>query len=196
MYDFLEGNIVEINPTYAVLAVGGVGYYINISLHTFSQIKDSKSYKLYTSFQVRDDGHYLYGFSDKLERELFVQLISVSGIGPSTGRIMLSSLNPEEISEAIITGDVNTLKRIKGIGPKSAQRIILELQDKLKKQSQDSSSVLIKKRFDSVSSEEAISALIMLGFQKNSVEKVIQALVKENPDATVENLIKTALNKL
>lgn len=196
MYDFLEGNIVEINPTYAVLAAGGVGYYINISLHTFSQIKDSKSYKLYTSFQVRDDGHYLYGFSDKLERELFVQLISVSGIGPSTGRIMLSSLNPEEISEAIITGDVNTLKRIKGIGPKSAQRIILELQDKLKKQSQDSSSVLIKKRFDSVSSEEAISALIMLGFQKNSVEKVIQALVKENPEATVENLIKTALNKL
>lgn len=196
MYDFLEGNIIEINPTYTVLKVGGVGYHIHISLNTYTQVKDLKESRLYTSFQVREDGHYLYGFSEKLERDLFEQLISVSGIGPSTGRIMLSSLNPEEIHEAIIMGDVNTLKRIKGIGPKSAQRIILELQDKLKKQNSEQSHVLIAKRFDSIASEEAISALIMLGFQKNSVEKVISTLLKENPEATVENLIKTALNKL
>lgn len=196
MYDYLKGKIVEIAPTHVVLDVGGIGYFIHISLNTFTGIKDEVDYKLFTSFQVRDDGHYLYGFADRLERDLFQQLISVAGIGPSTGRMILSSLDPAEINQAIISGDVPTLKRIKGIGPKSAQRIILELQDKLKKQNLELSVSSIGGGATRKISAEAVAALVMLGFQRNAVEKMVSGIISDKPEATVEELIKAALNKL
>lgn len=194
MYDYFSGKISEITPTHVVLDVGGIGYFLHISLHTFSKIKDEVNYKFFISFQVRDDGHYLYGFADQLERDLFQQLISVSGIGPSTGRMMLSSLNPEEINQAIVSGDVASLKRIKGIGPKSAQRIILELQDKLKKQ--NLVTPIIEFNQSRKVADEAVAALLMLGFQRNTVEKLIASLIANQSDLTVEALIKLALNKL
>jgi len=134
MYEYFKGKLVVKAPTHVVLDVSGIGYYLHISLTTYSQIKDQEDCKLYASFQVREDSQTLYGFATEAERHLFHHLISVSGIGPNTGRMMLSSITPEEIQQAIVSGQVNVIQKIKGIGPKTAQRVILELQDKLKKQ--------------------------------------------------------------
>jgi Holliday junction DNA helicase RuvA len=133
MYEYFKGKLVVKAPTHVVLDVSGIGYYLHISLTTYSQIKDQEDCKLYASFQVREDSQTLYGFATEAERHLFHHLISVSGIGPNTGRMMLSSITPEEIQQAIVSGQVNVIQKIKGIGPKTAQRVILELQDKLKK---------------------------------------------------------------
>ena len=181
--------------THVVLDVGGIGYYIHISLTTYSQIKDQENCKLYISFQVREDSQTLYGFATEGERQLFNHLISVSGIGPNTGRMMLSSITPEEIQTAIIQGQVAVIQKIKGIGPKSAQRVILELQDKLKKQGSDTLIPVAITAKQSVP-EEALSALVMLGFGKPQAEKVLNSLVASEPDQTVEQLIKAALKRL
>ena len=193
MYEYLNGKLAYKAPTHVVLDVGGVGYHIHISLHTFSQIKDSEQCKLYISFQVREDAHTLFGFAEEGERRLFEHLISVSGIGPNTGRMILSSITPEEIQSAIINGNVPLIQRIKGIGPKTAQRMVLELQDKLKKQGPDALTAVHRQQ--SIP-EEALSALVMLGFVRAQAEKVLASVQLGNPNLTVETLIKEALKKL
>jgi len=194
MYDYFHGKLVSKTPTHVILEVGGIGYHIHISLTTFSQIKEIETCKLYISFQVREDSHTLYGFATEGERQLFDHLISVSGIGPNTGRMMLSSSSPEELQSAIINGQVALIQKIKGIGPKTAQRVILELQDKLKKQGSDS--LLAIPDTKQTVPEEASSALIMLGFSKNQVEKVLSGIIQSDSTLTVEELIKAALKKL
>ena len=193
MYEYLSGKLVYKCPTYVVIDVGGVGYHVHISLQTFSLIKDNEQCKLFTSFQVKEDAHTLYGFADEGERRLFEHLISVSGIGPNTGRMILSSVTPEEMESAIITGNLPLIQRIKGIGPKSAQRLVLELQDKLKKQG--SGTLITVPKSQSVP-EEALTALVMLGFQKQQAEKVLNEINRTEPGWSVEQLIKAALKKL
>ncbi|HWK57779.1 MAG TPA: Holliday junction branch migration protein RuvA [Parapedobacter sp.] len=193
MYEYLNGKLAHKAPTHVVLDVGGIGYHVHISLHTYSQIKDNEQCKLFISFQVREDAHTLFGFAEAGERRLFEHLISVSGIGPNTGRMILSSITPEEIRSAIIQGNVPLIQRIKGIGPKTAQRMVLELQDKLKKQGPDALTAV--QRQQSIP-EEALSALVMLGFARVQAEKVLTGVLQGSPDLTVETLIKEALKKL
>jgi holliday junction DNA helicase RuvA len=194
MYAYIDGKLVFKNAAFVVIDAGGVGYHINISLNTYSKLGANERCKLFTWLHVKEDAHTLYGFIDEGERRLFLHLISISGIGPNTGRMMLSSVTPEEIQNAIISGNVSLIQRIKGIGPKSAQRIILELQDKLKKEGPDT---LSPAPLNKTVREEALSALVMLGFVRNAAEKVIeQELNKNNGDITVEQLIKAALKSL
>jgi Holliday junction DNA helicase RuvA len=194
MYAYIDGKLAFKCPTYVVIDAGGVGYHINISLNTYGSLQDTERCKLYTWLHVKEDGHTLYGFFDEGERRLFLHLISVSGIGPNTGRMILSSITPAEIQTAIVKGDVPLIQRIKGIGPKSAQRMILELQDKLKKEGPDS---LISMPSHNTAKEEALSALVMLGFTKNVAEKALDSAIKFGPeDLSVEVLIKTALKSL
>lgn len=193
MYEYLNGKLVQKHPTHVVLDVGGVGYFLHISLHTYSQIKDNEQCRLFVSFQVKEDSHTLYGFSEEGERRLFEHLISVSGIGPSTGRMILSSLAPDDVRAAIANGNVPLLKSIKGIGPKTAQRLVLELQDKLKKQGPDA---LTSTPLRQSVPDEALSALVMLGFQRQQAEKTLNAVVQAQPESTVETLIKEALKRL
>ncbi|WP_164109049.1 MULTISPECIES: Holliday junction branch migration protein RuvA [Sphingobacterium] len=194
MYDYFNGKLIFKAPTHVILEVGGIGYHVHISLTTYSLIKDQESCKLFISFQVREDAHTLFGFATEGERHLFNHLISVSGIGPNTARMMLSSITPEEIQAAIINGQVAVIQKIKGIGPKTAQRVILELQDKLKKQG-DHALLPLPFAVQSIP-EEALSALVMLGFPKAQVEKTLAAIVKIEGSYTVEELIKAALKKL
>jgi holliday junction DNA helicase RuvA len=194
MYAYIDGKLAFKSPSYVVIEAGGVGYHINISLNTFSRLGTAEKCKLFTWLHVKEDAHTLYGFADEGERRLFLHLISVSGVGPNTGRMMLSSITPEEIQAAIVKGDVSQIQRIKGIGPKSAQRLVLELQDKLKKEGPDS---LISMPKNNTVKDEALSALIMLGFARNAVDKVLdQELNKNGSDLTVEQLIKFALKSL
>ncbi|RYY22928.1 MAG: Holliday junction branch migration protein RuvA [Sphingobacteriaceae bacterium] len=195
MYDYISGKLAFKCPAYVVIDAGGVGFHINISLHTFSQLSvNENNCKLFTWLHVKEDAHTLYGFAEEGERRLFLHLISVSGIGANTGRMILSSITPPEIQQAIIKGDVPLIQRIKGIGPKSAQRIVLELQDKLKKEGPDS---LITVPANHTVKEEALSALVMLGFAKIAAEKVIDQIVKKDEEnLTVEKLIKIALKNL
>lgn len=194
MYAYIDGRLVYKSPSYVVIDAGGVGYHINISLNTYSQLGTAERCKLFTWLHVKEDGHTLYGFFDEGERRLFLHLISVSGIGPNTGRMMLSSITPEEIQTAIVKGNVTLIQRIKGIGPKSAQRLILELQDKLKKEGPDTLTATAQ---HNTVKDEALSALVMLGFVRNAVEKVLeQEITKNGNDLTVEQLIKYALKSL
>ncbi len=194
MYAHIDGKLVFKCPTYVVIDAGGVGYHINISLNTYASVKDAERCKLFTWLHVKEDAHTLYGFAEEGERRLFLHLISVSGIGPNTGRMILSSITPAEIQAAIVRGDVSQIQRIKGIGPKSAQRMILELQDKLKKEGPDS---LTAAPQSGSAREEALSALVMLGFAKNAGEKALDAVIKaEGQGLTVEQLIKIALKSL
>jgi Holliday junction DNA helicase RuvA len=194
MYAYIDGKLVFKNPAYVVIDAGGVGYHINISLNTFSQIGDAERCRLYVWLHVKEDAHTLYGFYDEGEKRLFLHLISVSGIGPNTGRMMLSSITPNEIQAAIVQGNVTQIQRIKGIGPKSAQRVILELQDKLRKDGPDT---LISMPATNTVKDEALSALVMLGFARAAAEKVIDAELKRNSEnLTVEQLIKFALKSL
>ncbi|MXV17919.1 Holliday junction branch migration protein RuvA [Hufsiella ginkgonis] len=194
MYDYINGKLAFKCPTYVVIDTGGVGYHIHISLHTYSGIAGKEQCKLFTWLHVKEDAHTLYGFADEGERRLFLHLVSVPGIGPNTGRMILSSITPQEIQAAIIKGDVPLIQRIKGIGPKSAQRLILELQDKLKKEGPDS---LISLPRHNTAKDEALSALIMLGFARNVAEKALDQAVKGgNDNLSIEQLIKTALKSL
>lgn len=194
MIHHINGRLVEKAPTHAIIEAGGVGYFINISLLTFSKLKDSEACLLYTHLSVKEDSHTLYGFAEKTEREIFRKLISVNGVGATTARIMLSSLTPDEITAAVITGDVDTLKGIKGIGTKSAQRIIVDLKDKLGKVEGLEQNILTFN--NNTHKDEALSALLALGFTKNAVEKVLIKVLKAQPDLDVEGLIKEALKNL
>lgn len=193
MIDYIKGDVAELTPTVAVVETSGVGYELNISLNTFTALSGKQSTKLYVHEAVREDAYQLYGFFDKQERVLFRQLISVSGIGPSTGRMILSSMTPSELANVIATGDVNTLKTVKGIGIKTAQRVIVDLKDKIKP---DADTTLSVSSVSSAGSEEAIAALVMLGFTAKNSEKAVAKAAKDNPGATVEQLIKIALKLL
>ncbi|MBE8713447.1 Holliday junction branch migration protein RuvA [Sphingobacterium hungaricum] len=194
MYEYFSGKLIFKSPTHVIIDVSGIGYFVHISLTTYAQLKDQEHLKLFISFQVREDSQTLYGFATEGERQLFNHLISVSGIGPNTGRMMLSSATPEEIQQAIVTGHVQTIQKIKGIGPKTAQRVILELQDKLKKEGPHALiSLPVQKQS---SSEEALAALVMLGFQKIAAEKVLLTIQNTEGELPVEALIKLALKKL
>lgn len=194
MYDYIDGKLAFKSPAHVVIDAGGVGYHLNISLNTFSRLGDTERCKLYVWLHVKEDAHTLYGFADEGERRLFLHLVSISGIGPNTGRMMLSSITPAEIQAAIVQGNVALIQRIKGIGPKSAQRIILELQDKLKKEGPDTLTTMPVLK---TVKDEALSALVMLGFAKNVAEKVLdQQIEKNNGVLTVEQLIKFALKSL
>lgn len=191
MYHHLRGRLVEKSPTYVVIECGGVGYHVHISLSTYSEIGADENILLYTHLAVREDAHVLYGFVRVEEREIFRQLISVSGVGANTARMILSSLQPEEVETAIRSENIALLKGVKGIGAKTAQRIVVDLKDKVGLHLDGSS---ISKL--SSGREEAAAALEVLGFNRNSVEKVLNAHLKEEPNASVELLIKNALQKL
>ena len=196
MYDYIKGNITELSPTELVLENSGIGYKILISIQTYSNLTPDTNCKLYLYHHLREDIELLYGFIDKEERKLFCYLIEVSGIGPNTARMMLSSLTTEELRTAIVFGDLNKLKSIKGIGLKTAQRLLIEIKDKISKSSSGDTSVFISGSPSTKQREEAYSALLLLGFTKNNVDKVLDSLLKENPTFTLEELIKLALKKL
>jgi len=193
MIEYLFGQLVELNPAFAVIELGGTGYYVHVSLNTFTALKGTKTAKLYIHEVIREDTHSLYGFHDKEERELFRMLISVSGVGANTGILFLSSLTVNEIRAAIISGDVDRLKSVKGIGLKTAQRIIVELKDKLTKEPL-SNDIFIS--MNNTTREEALSALVTLGFVKKNAEKVVDGILRGNPGKTVEQIIKDALKQM
>lgn len=193
MITHLQGRLVEKNPTDVVIDCNGVGYFINISLHTFSELPANENVKLFTHLLVKEDSHTLYGFSSIEEREIFRLLISVSGVGAGTARTMLSSLPPAQIIDAISLNDIATIQSVKGIGAKTAQRVILDLKDKiLKVYGLSSNSV----GSSNTNKNEALSALETLGFNKKLAEKACDKIVNENPQASVEMIIKQALKKL
>jgi Holliday junction DNA helicase RuvA len=204
MYDYIRGKLTEVNPVFAVVETGGVGYLLNISLHTYTKLSGVEECKLFTHLVVREDAQVLFGFFDLEERELFRLLISVSGVGPNTARLLLSSLNVQEIKQAIATGKVGVLKSVKGIGEKSAQRIIVDLKDKLDKgisewpEKVELSHNTIK--------EESLSGLVILGFPRKLAEKAIDEVIRslgagqgaagQAGEISVEVLIKEALKRL
>ncbi|MEN8816338.1 MAG: Holliday junction branch migration protein RuvA [Nonlabens sp.] len=189
----LQGKLVEKNMTDVVIDCAGVGYFVEISLHTHSLIPEGELIKLYTYQLVREDAHRLFGFAEKTEREVFKLLLSVSGIGANTARTMLSSLDPNQIAQAVASGDVRTIQSVKGIGAKGAQRVILDLKDKILQ-------VLDNPQLTVVASntgrEEALSALETLGYMRKQAQKVVDKIISNQPDATTEQLIKQALKQL
>jgi Holliday junction DNA helicase RuvA len=192
---YLKGILAEKTPTYIVIECSGVGYFVHISLNTYSKLGADINCKVFTHLAIKEDSHTLYGFIDEQERALFRHLISVSGVGTGTARMMLSSSSPEELRQAILNGDVARLQSIKGIGGKTAQRIVIDLRDKMIKVS-DENSPLISLASNNTIREEALSALITLGFAKNIIEKALDKIIKTNEDITVEKLIKSALKNL
>jgi len=193
MIDYIKGSVTQITPAFVTIETSGIGYFINISLTTFSKLEKMTEAKILVHEVIREDAHQLYGFADQHERDIFRHLISVTGVGASTARMMLSSLNPTEIEQAIVGSDVDLLKSIKGIGLKTAQRIIVDLKEKLGKQA---GSGEIFAFADNTNREEALSALVMLGFAKNAVSKVLDKIVREEKNLTVEEMIKRALKNL
>ena len=190
MYEYIEGDFVEKSPAHLIIQAGHLAYHINISVFTYSQVSNQKSGKIYTHFVVREDAQILYGFANREEREIFRMLISVSGVGANTARLILSSLTPDEITQAILAGNVSVLQGIKGIGAKSAQRIIVDLKDKVGK------GAGIDELFfsqDNTSREQALSALVALGFPKKTVDKAVTRILSEQPELSVEELVKAAL---
>ena len=193
MFDYFEGQITELTPTYLVLELNGIGYLLHISINTYSALKAESKERIFVHQIIKEDAHLLYGFLSKKEREVFRLLISVSGIGSNTARMILSTLTPEETAQAIAKENVRALQNIKGIGAKTAQRMIIELKDKMLKiqgfeqNSNSTNNTII---------EEALSALVMLGFQKIQVEKAISQILKEEKELSVEELIKKALKVL
>lgn len=193
MIDYIKGEIIQITPTYVTIETGGIGYSINISLTTYSGLEHKKEFRILIHEVIREDSHQLYGFASNEERDIFRLLISVSGVGANTARMMLSSLSPVEIEKAILSSDSNLLKGVKGIGLKTAQRIIIDLKDKLGKQA---GSGEIFAFADNTRREEALSALVMLGFAKSTVSKILDKIVREEKNLTVEDIIKRALKNM
>ncbi len=193
MIAHIQGKLVEKTPTEVVIDCGGVGYHINISLHTYSLLPPTDFIKLYTHVQIKEDAHTLFGFMEKTEREIFKMMLTVSGIGASIARTMLSSLEPKQIIQSIAVGDVATIQSIKGIGVKTAQRVIIELKDKVLKLYDLEEVSLVQ---NNTNKDEALSALEVLGFMRKAAEKVVEKIARENPDATVEFIIKQALKNL
>ena len=193
MITHIRGKLVEKNPTYVVIEANGVGYLLNISLNTFSLLPDSEAILLYTHLSVKEDSHTLYGFINKIEREIFRLLISVSGVGPSIARTMLSSMTTDEIQQAIASGNVGVIQSVKGIGVKTAQRVLIDLKDKILK-----SFAIGEDSFaeSNTNKNEALSALEVLGFNRKQAEKVLDKVLLEDNAASVETLIKKALKNL
>lgn len=192
MISFIRGKKVEIDPAKLILDVNGIGYEINISLRTFSKIKDMKEINIHTYLNVKEDSHTLYGFNSKSEKQTFLSLLSINGVGPSTGIMILSSISADEFNKAIISSDVNKIKSVKGIGLKTAERIILELKDKI---SIDDISDDFSDSFDNTIRDEALSALSSLGISKNIVDKHINDILKRNENISLEELIKEVLKR-
>jgi len=193
MYEYITGSVAEIAPTHAVIEAGGVGYYLNISLQTYSEIEHQSQAKLYTHYVVREDAQLLYGFATRTERELFRQLISVSGVGGNTARMILSTYAPRELQSIITTENAVLLKNVKGLGLKTAQKIIVELSGRL--------ASLPGEELPAAGSaglvyEEALAALVMLGFPKAASDKILKAILKENPAIAVEEAVRQSLKKL
>ena len=195
MYEYLSGTISELAPTHAVLDVGGVGYFLQISLQTYSEIEHSDRVKLFVHYVVREDAQLLYGFASKAERELFRHLISVSGVGGNTARMILSTYSPRELQGIIATENAVLLKNVKGLGLKTAQKIIVELSGKLAVLGADTADAPLAAA-DGGSFDEALAALVMLGFARAAAEKVLRAVMRELPQAPVEELIRAALKRL
>ena len=198
MIEYIKGEIAEITPALAVIECNGIGYAINISLNTYSAIQGKTNIKLYIHEAIREDAHVLYGFSTKQERELFLLLISVSGIGGNTARMILSALSPAELCNVISSGNDKLLKSVKGIGLKTAQRIIVDLKDKIASTGMEtvSGSISSLSPANSEIHDEAIAALTMLGFAQAPSQKVVSAILKEDSNLSVENVIKLALKRL
>ena len=193
MITHLQGRLVEKSPTDVVIDCNGVGYFVNISFHTFSHLPNQENVKVFTHLLVREDSHTLYGFSSHLEREIFRLLISVSGVGANIARTMLSSLSPDQVKEAIASNDIGVIQSVKGIGSKTAQRVVLDLKDKiLKVYGLDDVSAVSS----NTNKNEALSALETLGFIRKQAEKVCDKIIKEDPQASVETIIKQALKNL
>ncbi|MCL2414848.1 MAG: Holliday junction branch migration protein RuvA [Bacteroidales bacterium] len=196
MFAYIEGKVSELTPTYVVVDCNGVGYFIHISLHTYAAIKDTEKAKILTHHIVREDAHLLHGFSSEHERKLFLHLISVSGVGANTARVMQSSMSPQELTDAILSGNANKIQSVKGIGAKTAQRVIVDLRDKVAKE--DWSAAIASSEISSTGThkDEALSALVMLGFNRAAAEKALQNILKINPSLSSELMIKEALRML
>ena len=193
MITHLSGKLVEKNPTNVVVECAGVGYFVHISLHTFSKITDEEQIQLFTHLQVREDAHTLFGFAEKSEREIFRLLLSVSGIGASTARTMLSSLSPVQVRDAIANNDVAAIQSVKGIGAKTAQRVILDLRDKILKVYDIDE---VSATSNNTNKDEALSALEVLGFARKQSEKIVDKVLMQDPTLSVENIIKLSLKNL
>jgi Holliday junction DNA helicase RuvA len=191
MYDYITGKIVTLTPTYLVLDNQGIGYFIHITLNTYGQMQPDTVVRLYIHQHIREDAHVLFGFSEEKEREVFRLLLTVSGIGANTARMILSALNPDELVQAIASEQVSLLQGVKGIGAKTAQRLVVELKDKITR-------VLPQKLplANNTFADEALSALVMLGFPKPQVEKVLREILRQHPQLSVEELVKMALKVL
>ncbi len=193
MYDYIKGTLEELSPAEAVVECHGIGFKLQISLNTYDRLQGQKEVRLYVHHHLREDEETLYGFCDKEERRIFALLIGVSGIGPNTARMMLSSLTADEVSTAIVSGDVNRIKGVKGIGLKTAQKVIIELKDKI---SRGGAELDLSGGSSTANTSEACSALVMLGFTKNAVEKTVASIVKKEPGLSLEDIIKKALKML
>jgi Holliday junction DNA helicase RuvA len=193
MIDFIEGDIIEISPAHLVIKTAGIGYFVHISVHSYTHIEKQKQAIVFIHEIIREDTHQLYGFSTKSERDVFELLISVNGVGANTARMILSSLSASEVNATIAAENDTVFKNIKGIGSKTAQRIIIDLKDKVTKLENTNENIKIA---DNRTREEALSALVMLGFIKKSAEKVVDKLISDNPSMQIEELIKQSLKQL
>lgn len=194
MYEYISGRVAETAPAYAVIDAGGVGYYLHISLETYSAIEHAAEAKLYVHYIVREDAQLLYGFATKAERELFRLLISVSGVGGNTARMILSTYSPRELQGIIAAGNDVLLKNVKGLGLKTAQKIIVELNGKLPTMSGED--LPAAQAGGGAAADEALAALVMLGFARNAAEKVLRTIARETPSVSVEELVRMALKRL
>lgn len=195
MYEYVKGLVAELNPAYAVVEANGIGYFVNISLTSYSALRQGEQTQLFLHQVVREDAHLLFGFTTKIERELFRQLITVNGVGPNTARLILSSLTPQELTNAILSENLVKLKSVKGIGAKTAQRIILDLKDKINLSGEIENAEIFADSNNTIK-KDALLTLTTLGFAKAAVEKVLDKVLKEKPDASLEAVIKLSLNYL
>lgn len=197
MYEYITGTLAEAAPAYAIVETGGIGYFINISLQTYSEIENRSEVKLFLHHIVREDAQILYGFATKIERDLFRMLIGVSGVGGNTARMIQSTYSPSELQNIIATGNATLLKNVKGLGIKTAQKIIVDLSGKVLDLTEGAATAAaVAGGTTNEAFDEALSALVMLGFQKGASDKVLRKLLKDNPSATVEDLVRLALKQL
>ena len=196
MYEYITGRVESLTPASAVVEAGGVGYFLNISIQTFSRIGSQTEVKLYTHFVVREDAQILYGFYDRAERDIFRLLIGVSGVGGNTARMILSSFTSEEVCRVVSTGQAELLKTVKGLGLKTAQKIIVELRDKIGGVASDAAVSTWRNDAADETFAEAVSALTMLGFARQAAEKLLRGICKESPGVSVEELVRIALKRL
>lgn len=194
MIEYIKGNIAELTPTYAIIDNNGIGYFVNISLYTFTALQNTQNATVYIYEAIREDAHTLFGFTEKNEREMFLLLISVSGVGPNSARMILSSLSPTELQTTIATSNVGALKAVKGIGAKTAQRIIVDLKDKIKAPSDSLLDIQVPANNEVY--DEALAALVMLGFSQQASQKVLKKLLSESQGLSVEKVIKQALKMM